>query len=80
MLDLAPHIPGLAQKHGVNILAGPYVNREHMVVTIVEAERADALDDFLVDSRLSQWNEVRVLPSRSLQEGMTEIQEATSLF
>ena len=80
LLEVAPQIPGIAQKHGVNIVAGPYVNREHLAVTIVETDRVDGLDDFLVDSRLAQWNEVRVLPSRSLQEGLTEIQEGTSLF
>jgi hypothetical protein len=80
MLELAPQIPGIAQKHGVNIVAGPFVNREHMVVTIVEADRAEGLDDFLVDSRLDQWNQVRILPSRSMQEGMREMQEGTSLF
>jgi hypothetical protein len=80
MLEMTPHIPEIAQKHGVNIVAGPFVNREHMAVTIVDTDRAEGLDDFLVDSHLAQWNEVRVLPSRSLQEGMTEIQEGTSLF
>jgi hypothetical protein len=47
---------------------------------IAETDRAEALDDFLVDSRLAQWNQVHILPSRSLQEGLTEIQEGTSLF
>lgn len=80
LLDLAPHIPAIAQKHGVNIIAGPYVNREHVSVVIVEADRAEGLDDFIVDSRLAQWNQVRIMPSRSLQEGLTEIQEGASLF
>jgi hypothetical protein len=80
LLDLAPQIPGIAQKHGVNIVAGPFVNREHMAVTIVETDRADSLDDFLVDSRLAHWNQVHILPSRTLQDGLTEIQEGTPLF
>jgi hypothetical protein len=80
LLELAPQIPGIAQKHGVNIVAGPFVNREHMAVTIVDTDRAESLDDFLVDSRLAHWNQVHILPSRSLQEGLTEIQEGTSLF
>jgi hypothetical protein len=80
LLEMAPQIPGIAQKHGVNILAGPFVNREHTAVTIVETDRADGLDDFLVDSRLAQWNQVHIMPSRPLQEGLTEIQEGTSLF
>lgn len=80
LLEMASQIPDIARKHGVNIEAGPFVNREHLAVVIVEADRADGLDDFLVDSRLAQWNRVQVLPSRSLQEGLTEIQEGTSLF
>jgi hypothetical protein len=80
LLETAPQIPSIAQKHGVQIMAGPFVSREHMAVTIVETDNADGLDDFLVDSRLAQWNQVHILPSRSMQEGLTEIQEGTSLF
>jgi uncharacterized protein with GYD domain len=80
LLELAPQIPSLADKHGVKILAGPFTNREHMVVTIVESERSEALDAFLVDSRLSQWNQVRILPSLSMEESMRELQEGSSLF
>jgi hypothetical protein len=80
VLELAPQFPGIAQKHGVNIVAGPYVNREHLAVVIVDSERAEGLDDFLADSRLAQWNQVHILPSIPLQEGLTEIQEGTSLF
>jgi hypothetical protein len=80
LVELAPQIPGIAQKHGVNIVAGPFVNREHVAVVIVETDNVEGLDDFLVDSHLAQWNQVRILPSRSLQQGLTEIQEGTSLF
>jgi hypothetical protein len=80
LLDLAPQIPSIAQKHGVNIVAGPFVNREHMAVVIAETDSAEGLDDFVVDSRLAQWNQVRILPSRSMPEALTEIQEGTSLF
>jgi hypothetical protein len=80
LLDVAPQIPAIAGKHGVNILAGPYANREHTVVVIVETERSEALDTFLVETRLTQWNTVRILPSVSMEEAMTELQEGTSLF
>jgi hypothetical protein len=80
LLEMAPQIPAIAGKHGVNIVAGPFANREHMVVTIVETERSEALDTFLVDTRLSQWNQVRILPSLPLQEGLREVEEGTSLF
>jgi uncharacterized protein with GYD domain len=78
--EIAPQVSTLAEKHGVNIVAGPFANREHMLVVIVETDRADALDRFLVDSRLAQWNQVRILPSVPMEQAMQELQETASLF
>lgn len=61
-------------------MAGPFANREHVLVVIVETDSAEALDSFLVDSRLSQWNQVRILPSVPMQHAMQELQETASLF
>jgi len=80
LLDLAPQIPGLAGKHGVNILAGPFTNREHTIVMIVETDRAEALDTFVVEAQLSQWNTVRILPSLPMEASMRELHEGTPLF
>jgi hypothetical protein len=78
--EIAPQVSDLAQKHGVNIVAGPYANREHTLVVILETDRAEALDSFLVESRLSQWNQLRILPSVSMEAAMQELQEAPPLF
>jgi len=80
LLEMGPQIPGIAEKHGVNLVAGPFISREHTTVMIVETERADVLDAFLVEARLPQWNQVRILPSHPLQEVMQEIQDSTPLF
>jgi uncharacterized protein with GYD domain len=80
LLDLAPQIPAIAGKHGVNIVAGPYANREHTAVVIVEAARSEALDSFLVDTRLAHWNQVHIIPSIPMEETMKELEEGTSLF
>jgi hypothetical protein len=61
-------------------VAGQYVNREHVVVAVVEADRSDDVDQFLLESRLPQWNSVRVLPSKPIEEGMQEIQGQTAVF
>ena len=53
---------------------------EHLVVTVVEADKAEKVHQLLSDARLSQWNTVRVVPSLTIEEGMKEIQEGTSLF
>jgi uncharacterized protein with GYD domain len=78
--EVAPQIPNMSDKHGVKILAGPFANREHVVVVIAEADRSEAIDGFLVESRLAQWNTVRILPSLPMEAAMQEIEEGTSLF
>jgi len=55
------------------MVAGPYVNREHTTVAIVESDRPEAVDTFLMQSRLPQWNRVRVIPSFPMEEGMKDI-------
>jgi uncharacterized protein with GYD domain len=80
LLEIAPQMNNMADKHGVTLVSGPFANREHTVVMIVETDRADALDNFLVESRLAHWNKLRVLPSHPIDEAMREVQEGSSLF
>ena len=80
LLEMAPQIPKLAEQHGVNIVAGPFVNREHTTVVIAETERAEDLDAFLVAARLHQWNTLRILPSHTMEQAMQELPDETSLF
>jgi hypothetical protein len=80
MLQTAPQIPDVAERNDVRMVAGPYVSDEHLVVTVVEADKAEMVHEFLSGSRLNQWNTVRVVPALTVQEGMKEIQEGTSLF
>jgi hypothetical protein len=72
LLETGPQIPDIAAKHGVNLIAGPFISREHTTVMVVETERADVLDAFLVEARLTQWNQVRILPSHPLPDVMQE--------
>jgi hypothetical protein len=80
LIEVAPQVSDLAQKHGVNIVAGPFANREHTLVVIAETDSAEALDNFLVETRLPQWNTVRILPSVSMQDAMRELQESSTLL
>jgi hypothetical protein len=80
MVQTAPQMPSIAERNGVTMVAGPYVSDEHLVVTVVEADQAESVHQFLSDSRLNQWNTVRVVPSVTVEEGMKEIQAGTPLF
>lgn len=80
LLETGPQIPKIAEKNSVTIVSGPWVNREHSVVMVVEAGRSEDLDTFLLEARLPQWNTVRILPSLGMEEGMKDVAESTSLF
>jgi len=81
MLEIGPQIPKIAEQNDVKIVAGPLVNHEHTTVVIVETDQPENIDSFISQSRLNQWNSLRIIPSRTMQEGMKEIAEgAPSLF
>lgn len=80
LLEVGPQIPTIAEQNSVKIVAGPFVNREHMTVIIVETDRVENLDAFLVQARLHQWNQLRIIPSLPIEEGMKDVVEGTSLF
>jgi hypothetical protein len=80
MLGLAPQIPGIAERLGIRIVAGPFVNREHLTVAIVETDRAEDVDRFLVETRLMQWNKVHILPSLPLPEALQQMNDTPALF
>ncbi|MEV4743659.1 hypothetical protein [Streptomyces sp. NPDC049555] len=80
LLKIAPDLPNLAQKAGVDIVAGPFVNREHTVVVVVRSDKAESVDRFLMEARFPQWNSVRVLPSLTMEEGLAEVQAQTPIF
>jgi hypothetical protein len=65
--------PNIAQRNGVTLVSGPWVNREHVVVVVVEADQSEAVDRFIVESRLMQWNRIRILPSLSMEQGMKDV-------
>jgi hypothetical protein len=80
LLEMGPQIPGIAERSGVKIVSGPYVNREHTAVAILDAASSEAIDRFIVEARLAQWNSVRILPSLPMDEAMKEIQASTPVF
>jgi uncharacterized protein with GYD domain len=80
LVKIAPEIPNIAEKAGVRFVAGPFVNREHTTVVIVEADKAENVDNFLVETRLGHWNSVRILPSLPLEEGMKEFETHPPIY
>jgi hypothetical protein len=81
MLKGASEVPNLAKRLNVSILAGPLVNWEHETFIAVDAPSVEAVDEFISQSGLHQWNKVRVIPSRMLiPDGLKEIEKGKPIF
>jgi hypothetical protein len=80
LLKTGPEIPAMAEKHDVKFVAGPFVNRQHLTVAVVEADRAEQVDGFIHEARLDQWNQVRVIPSMPMEDIMGEVADSPALF
>ena len=76
----APQIAHLAERHGVKIVAGPFVSHEHITTLVVETEKAESLNQLISESGLAQWNKVRVVPSQTLEEGMKDFDKLKPIF
>jgi hypothetical protein len=67
----AAEIPALAERLGVKIVTGPLVlASEHESVAVVEANGVEAVNDFIQQSGLIQWNSVRVSMAEPLEDAL----------
>lgn len=68
-----PEIPRLAEKLGMKFVTGPLaLVTEHESFAVVEADRVEAVQEFLMLSGLMQWNIARVSPTKPLQDVLKE--------
>ena len=71
-----PEIPQLAQKAGVKFLVGPLViGAEHLSVAVVEADKIETVQDFILRAGLSQWNSVKVSVAQSLEQSLKDLEK-----
>ena len=63
----------LERKHKVNLQSAHILAPSHLSVFIFEAPGIEAVRDFVQDAGLSQWNDIELHPSQSLQEAMQEL-------
>ena len=79
MLKGAVEIPRLAEKLGIRFVAGPLVlAAEHEGIAVVEADKPEAIHEFILQSGLMQWNSVRVTPAQTLQDAMKDLERVPS--
>ncbi len=73
-------IPTLAQKLGLKIITLNVFGTDHIVMAVVEAADIEAVRNFVMESRLVQWNTTRIHPTWTMEEAMAKADTLPTLF
>jgi len=76
----AKEIPDLAQKLGVNIITIRVFGPDHIVLAVVEADDIEAVRNFVMKSRLVQWNTTKIHATWGLDEALAKADELPTIF
>jgi hypothetical protein len=80
MQEGAGQIPQLAEQLGLNIVTLRIFGPDHIILAVVEADDIDAVRDFAFQSRLMQWNTVKIHATYSMEEALGMIEDAEPIF
>lgn len=70
----APEMPKLAEKLGIKFVVGPLVlGAEHEAIAVLEAENVEAINDFILQSGMAQWNSIRVTMATPMGTALGEL-------
>ena len=78
--DGAGQIAHLAEQLGVNIVTLRIFGPDHIILAVVEADDIDPVRDFALQSRLMQWNTVRIHPTYSIEEALALLDVVEPIF
>jgi hypothetical protein len=76
----ASQIPQLAEQLGVDIGTLRIFGPDHIILAVVEADDIDSVRNFALQSRLMQWNTVKIHPTYSIEEAVAMIDEVEAIF
>ena len=76
----AKEIPELAKKLGIEIIALNVLGPDHQVIGVFEAADINAIREFLMESRLVQWNTTTVRASWSMEEALRKADALPTMF
>ncbi len=76
MVRGAKELPQLAQRLKIQFIVGPLIlGAEHESVAVVEADRYETVQDFILQSGLVQWNAVRISPAMTQEEALAKLEK-----
>ena len=79
MREGAQQIAELAARLGVDIITFRVLGPDHELIAVVEATDIEAVRDFLLQSRLMQWNTVTVRATWSMEDALARAESVPAL-
>jgi hypothetical protein len=76
----ATQIPQLADELGVDIVTLRIFGPDHTLLAVVEANDIEAVREFVVQSRLIQWNTTRIHATYSMEEALAKVDLLETIF
>jgi hypothetical protein len=80
MKEGAEQIPQLAEQLAINIVTMRIFGPDHIILAVVEADDIDAVRNFALQSRLMQWNTVKIHATYSMEEALPLIDSVEPIF
>ena len=76
----AGQIPQLAEQLGISIGTLRIFGPDHIILAVVEADDIDSVRSFALQSRLMQWNTVKIHATYSIEEALALLDEVETIF
>lgn len=76
----AGQIPQLAEQLGISIVTLRVFGPDHIILAVVEAQDIDSVRNFALQSRLMQWNTVKIHATYSMEEALALVDEVEAIF
>jgi hypothetical protein len=76
----ASQIPQLAEQLGIEIVTLRVFGPDHIVLAVMEANDIEAVRDFVLQSRLIQWNTTKIHATYSMEEAIGKSDELETIF
>ena len=76
----AGQIPQLAEQLGVDIVTLRIFGPDHIILAVVEATEIESVRAFALQSRLMQWNTVKIHATYSIDEAIELLDTVETIF
>ena len=76
----AAQIPQLAEQLGVDIVTLRVFGPDHIILAVVEADDIESVREFVLQTRLIQWNTTKINATYSIEEALAKSDELEAIY